>query len=127
MPSLRCFTGLVFLLGLISAAALASEQLTPVEKNFVKAFADHVGRIWYANMEAHQNKLVPGTVCVRFTISAEGRLMDSRVLSNTSNDLAAQLSLDAIRRAKVPPVPQGPRGPHPYSSDWRFTVYAKKT
>jgi Gram-negative bacterial TonB protein C-terminal len=127
MASLRRFTGLAVLLSLTSITALASEQLTPAEKNFFKAFADHVERIWYANMEAHEKKLVPGTVCVRFAISTKGRLMDTRVLSNTSNDLAAQLSLDAIRRAKIPPAPQKSRGSRPYSSDWKFTIYVKKT
>src|SRR5437773_12471188 len=107
MLLLRCFTTPAVLLCLISASAFASEQLTPAEKNFVKAFTYHVGRIWYANMESHNRQLIPGTVRVQFSISPNGKVVETRVLSNTSNQLAAQLSIDAIRRATIPPIPQG--------------------
>ena len=85
-----------------SARAFAGEQLTPTEKKFADAqdaFLDHVGRIWYANVESHYRQLVPGTVRVQFSISPKGKLAKTRVLSNTSNQLAAQLIIDAVRPA----------------------------
>lgn len=50
-------------------------------------------------MEAHYRQLVPGTARVQLSVSAEGKLVETRVLSNTSNELAAQLIIDAIRPA----------------------------
>jgi hypothetical protein len=91
MLSLRCFTTPAILLCLISAPAFASEQHAPAEKNFMKAFTDHIGPIWYANMESHNRQLVPGTVRVQFSISPKGKLLETRVLSNTSNQLALAL------------------------------------
>jgi hypothetical protein len=123
MLPLRCFTTPAILLCLISARAFASEQLTPAEKNFVEAFNDHVGRIWYANMESHNRQLVPGKVRVQFSISSKGKLVKTRVLSNTSNQLAAQLIIYAIRRAKIPPIPQGLIATRGFSSAYTFEIY----
>ncbi|HEY6071252.1 MAG TPA: energy transducer TonB [Chthoniobacterales bacterium] len=125
MPVLRYFTIAAVLLWLISARAFAGEQLTPAEKNFAKAFADHVGPIWHANMESHNRQLVPGTVRVQFSISPKGKLVETRVLSNTSNQLAAQLSIDAIRRAKIPPIPKGLIATRGFSSPCTFEICQK--
>jgi hypothetical protein len=78
------------------------EQLTPTEKKFADAqdaFLEHVGRTWHANLESHYRQLIPGTVSVELSISPEGELVETSVLSNTSNELAAQLIIDAIRPA----------------------------
>jgi hypothetical protein len=123
MRALRCFTTPALLLCLISPPAWASEQLTPAEKNFVKAFTDHVGRVWYANMESNNRQLVPGTVRVQFSISRKGNLVETRLVSNTSNQLAAQLSIDAIRRAKIPRISQGPIASRGFSSIFTFKIY----
>jgi hypothetical protein len=50
-------------------------------------------------MESQYRQLVPGTARVELSISPEGKLVETRVLSNTSNELAAQLIIDAIRPA----------------------------
>jgi hypothetical protein len=85
-----------------SPQVFAAKQLTPTEKKFADAqdaFLDHVGRLWYANLESNYRQLVPGTVRVELNISPEGKLVKTRVLSNSSNQLAAQLIIDAIRPA----------------------------
>ena len=85
-----------------SPQAFAGKQLTPTEKKFADAqdaFLDHVGQLWYANMESQYRQLVPGTARVQLSISPKGKLVKTRVLSNTSNELAAQLIIDAIRPA----------------------------
>ena len=85
-----------------SAQAYAEKQLTPTEKKFADAqdaFLDHVGRLWSANLESQYRKLIPGTVRVELSTSPEGELVKTSVLSNTSNELAAQLIIDAIRPA----------------------------
>jgi hypothetical protein len=85
-----------------SAQAYAEKQLTPTEKKFADAqdaFLDHVGRLWSANLESQYRQLIPGTVRVELSTSPEGELVKTSVLSNTSNELAAQLIIDAIRPA----------------------------
>jgi TonB family protein len=126
MLAVRRLTTLAALLLSISTPVLASEQLTPAEKKFVKGFGDRVGRIWYAKLEANKDRIVPGTVCVRFSISRGGKLMNLRILSNTSNQLAAQLAVDAIRRAKIPPMPSEANYGWIYSPPYfDFVVYEK--
>jgi len=85
-----------------SEQVFAPEQLTPTEKKFADAqdaFIDHVGQLWNANLESNYRQLVPGTVRVELSTSPEGELVKTSVLSNTSNELAAQLIIDAIRPA----------------------------
>ncbi len=85
-----------------SEEAFAPEQLTPTEQKFADAqdaFIDHVGQLWNANLESNYRQLVPGTVRVELSTSPEGELVETSVLSNTSNELAAQLITDAIRPA----------------------------
>jgi len=85
-----------------SEQVFAGEQLTPTEKKFADAqdaFLEEVGRLWYANPESQYRQLIPGTVSVELSISPEGKLVETSVLSNTSNELAAQLIIDEIRPA----------------------------
>jgi len=85
-----------------SEQVFAREELTPTEKQFADAqdaFLDHVGQLWTANLESQYRQLVPGTVRVELSTSPEGELVKTSVLSNTSNELAAQLIIDAIRPA----------------------------
>jgi hypothetical protein len=85
-----------------SEQVFAREQLTPTEKQFADAqdaFLDHVGQLWFANLESQYRKIIPGTVRVELSTSPEGELVKTSVLSNTSNELAAQLIIDAIRPA----------------------------
>ncbi len=85
-----------------SEQVFAAEKLTPTEKKFAdaqEAFVDHVGQLWFANLESQYRQLIPGTVKVELSTSPEGELVKTSVLSNTSNELAAQLIIDAIRPA----------------------------
>src|SRR5436309_9198017 len=85
-----------------SEQVFAREELTPTEKQFADAqdaFLDHIGQLWTANLESQYRQLVPGTVRVELSTSPEGVLVTPSVLSNTSKELAAQLIIDAIRRA----------------------------
>src|SRR5215472_1555619 len=85
-----------------SEQVFAREPLTPTEQKFADAqdaFLDHVGQLWTANLESNYRQLVPGTVRVELSTSPEGELVKTSVLSNTSNELAAQLIIDAIRPA----------------------------
>jgi TonB family protein len=91
---------------------------------FTKLLMDRIGPLWYAKMDAHRKQLSPGSVRVHFAISRDGKILDLRVLSNTSNGLSARLCLDAIRQAKVPPLPAEVRTQATLNVDFTVTIYA---
>jgi hypothetical protein len=92
------------------------------EKQFKKLLADRIGSIWYASMEAHHKQLVPGATRIGIAISPQRKVLELRVLSNTSNDLAARL-MDAIRRAEIPPVPREVLWRGAYRDEYTFKIY----
>jgi hypothetical protein len=106
------------------AVAADTQNSSDVEKSFKKAAMDSVGRHWYASIEANHKKLVPGTVRIHIAIAPVRKIVELRVVSNTSNKLAAQLSIDAIRRAQIPPVPPELLIGGAYQDDWDFKIYA---
>jgi protein TonB len=50
---------------------------------------------------------VPGTVKVKFTIAATGRLSSLEILKSSGNKILDQRALDAVQRAVFPPPPPG--------------------
>ena len=96
-----------------------------VKMNFKKAVMDSVGKRWYASMEAHHKELIPGTVRIHVAIAPLQKIVELRVISNTSNKLAAKLSIDAVRRAQIPPVPPALLVRGAYRDDWDFKIYAQ--
>jgi TonB family protein len=73
---------------------------------FMKRLYYQIGSAWYRNVQANSQKLASGTIRIAFTASPDGSITQLRVLSNTSNQLFEQVSLSAIRSAKIPPVPR---------------------
>jgi TonB family C-terminal domain len=73
---------------------------------FMQPLLNQIGLTWYRNVEANSQKIAAGTVRIAFTASPDGHITELRIVSNTSNDLLAQISLSAIRQAKVPPIPR---------------------
>jgi hypothetical protein len=123
MPFFRCASVVALCLFAASAVALPALKPTDAEKKFKKLLADRIFRIWYASMEAHHKRLVPGATRIGVAISPERKILELRVLSNTSNDLSARLSTDAIRRAEIPPVPPEALSRGAYRDEYTFTIY----
>ncbi len=46
-----------------------------------------------------------GRVEIRFTVTPEGKVKSPQVLSNSSNESFASVSLAAIMAAEIPPIP----------------------
>jgi outer membrane biosynthesis protein TonB len=46
-----------------------------------------------------------GTVEIRFTVTQEGKIKSPQVLSNTSNESFASVSLSSVVNATIPPMP----------------------
>ena len=86
--------------GLPSAAAAA----TPLGK-YRKQISDAIGMQWYAYVNNELSLLVPGTVEIRFTVLADGKVKILEILRNTSNTSFEATSVRAILDAQIPPIP----------------------
>ena len=78
---------------------------TPPMHPFKKRLYDQIGAAWYSDVAANSEKIALGTARIAFSVSPDGKITKLRVLSNTSNELFANICLRAIQKAKIPPVP----------------------
>lgn len=87
--------------GRSSVSALGTPQ-----GRFQKAVEDAVGSLWYYFVQQRSDLLTIGTVRIEFVVSPSGEVVSARVVSNSSNETLATCSLQSIRQAKIPPMPQ---------------------
>jgi outer membrane biosynthesis protein TonB len=73
---------------------------------FQKAVEDAVGSLWYYFVSQRSDLLSIGTVRIEFVVNARGEVVSARVVSNSSNETLATCSLQSIRQAKIPPMPE---------------------
>lgn len=84
-------------------ASLEAEA-TPLGR-YKKQVSDAIGSRWYYYVNSQLGLLNIGRVEIRFTVSPEGKIKNPQVLSNSSNESFASVSLAAIMAAKIPPIP----------------------
>jgi hypothetical protein len=96
MPSFRCAAAVALCVFAASAVALPAHKPTDAEKKFKKLLADRIGRIWYASMDAHKKQLVPGATRIGVAISPERKILELRLVSNTSKEAHERRSLRRV-------------------------------
>jgi TonB family protein len=84
-----------------SVSALGTPQ-----GRFEKAVEDAVGSLWYYYVQQRADLVGIGTVRIEFVVSPSGEVVSARVVSNSSNETLATCSLQSVRQAKIPPMPQ---------------------
>jgi len=84
----------------------AVSALGTPQGRFQKAVEDAVGSLWYYYVEQHADLINIGTVRVEFFVSPTGQVVSARVVSNSSNETLADCSLQSVRDAKIPAMPQ---------------------
>jgi len=84
-----------------SVSALGTPQ-----GRFEKAVEDAVGSLWYYFVQQRSDLINAGTVRIEFVVSPSGEVVSARVVSNSSNETLATCSLQSVRQAKIPPMPQ---------------------
>ena len=109
---------------MVCGSSLAESKLTAAEKTFKKLLYDPIGTLWYASLRQRANELSPGTVRVLLRLSRDGKILHLAILSNTSNNLAAELAVDAIKQAKIPPPPASLLTKGRLESEMIFTIYS---
>ena len=77
---------------------------TPLGR-YKKMVSDAIGSRWYYYVNDQIGLLNIGTVEVRFMVSSTGKVGGIKVLSNTSNESFASVSVNSIIEAEIPPIP----------------------
>jgi outer membrane biosynthesis protein TonB len=78
---------------------------TPLGR-YKKALSDAIGSRWYYYVNDAMDMVSMGTVQMRFTVDAQGRVQNVRVLNNTANEALASVSVRSIIEAEIPPIPK---------------------
>ena len=78
---------------------------TPLGR-YKKQVSDAIGSRWYYYVNSQMGLLNIGTVDIRFTVTPEGKIKSPQVLSNSSNESFASVSLASVVQAEIPPMPQ---------------------
>jgi outer membrane biosynthesis protein TonB len=87
--------------GRSSIAALGTPQ-----GRFRKAVEDAVGSRWYYYMRDKRDLVNFGSVRISFEVRSDGKVEGVKVVSNSSNETLASLSLQSIIDANLPPMPE---------------------
>src|SRR5580700_1070712 len=97
----------------------------PATKAYLLKAMNKIGPYWYQGVVKYGQNLSIGTVHLGFRINPDGRIENLKVLSNTSNQLLADISRHAIEATKLPPIPQkalAEQGHHWIEMDLPFSL-----
>jgi outer membrane biosynthesis protein TonB len=77
---------------------------TPIGR-YKKMVSDAIGSRWYYYVNNQIGLLNIGTVDIRFQVGPDGKAQKIKILSNTSNESFASVSISSIVEAEIPPIP----------------------
>jgi hypothetical protein len=99
---------------------------TPLGR-YGKTLSDAIGSRWYAYVESRREMIGIGTLQAHFTVDRTGKIKNIKILSNTSNETFANVCLQSILDANLPPIPDDVADTLPSegldSGDFSFTIY----
>jgi outer membrane biosynthesis protein TonB len=101
---------------------------TPLGR-YQKTLFDAVGSHWYAYIEQKADLVSLGTTRVSFWVDRSGRVKNLKVISNDSNEAFANVCLQSILDAKLPPIPEDVAGalpPEGLESEISFTTFSNR-
>ena len=78
---------------------------TPLGR-YQKIVADSIGSRWYAFVEQKQDLVNIGTLKLRFYIDRSGRVKGLKVTENSSNEAFANVCVQSVLEAHLPPIPE---------------------
>jgi len=77
---------------------------TPLGR-YEKILKDAIGSRWYTYVDRKRDLINIGTLQLRFFIDRSGRIKDLKITENTSNEAFANVCLQSVLEAKLPPIP----------------------
>ena len=106
----------------------APPRVNPELQAWQKKVFNAIGTRWYREIESKRDLIAVGTVRLTFRITSKGRVKNLKIRSNTSNEASANICINAIVGAKLPPIPKNvvPELAHDWLElDIPFTIFAK--
>jgi outer membrane biosynthesis protein TonB len=78
---------------------------TPLGR-YQKIIIDSIGSRWYAFMDQKRELATIGTLRVRFYVDRSGNVKDLKISENSSNEAFANICIQSVLEAKLPPIPE---------------------
>ena len=78
---------------------------TPLGR-YEKILKDSIGSRWYSYMEQKRDLASIGTLQVHFFIDRSGHVKNLKITENTSNEAFANICLQSVLEAQLPPIPE---------------------
>src|SRR5207237_5202541 len=78
---------------------------TPLGR-YQKIVADSIGSRWYAYVDQKRDLITIGTLRLRFNVDRSGRVRDLRITENSANEAFANVCVQSVLEAHVPPIPE---------------------
>jgi hypothetical protein len=99
---------------------------TPLGR-YRKVLLDAIGSRWYAFLDQKRDLINIGTTRVVFVIDRSGRVNNLKVIENSANEASANVCIQSIQDAQLPPIPDDVAGTLPAEGldmDIPFTIFA---
>src|SRR2546430_9129713 len=78
---------------------------TPLGR-YMKFLLDAIGSRWYAFVDRQIDLISIGTAHVAFVVDRSGHVKKLKVVENTSNETLANVCIQSIQEAQLPPIPE---------------------
>jgi outer membrane biosynthesis protein TonB len=99
---------------------------TPLGR-YEKIVKDSVGSRWYAYVDQKRDLINIGTLQLRFYIDRSGQVTNLKVVENTSNEAFANVCVQSVQEAHLPPIPEDVANTLPpeglEADGFSFTIY----
>jgi outer membrane biosynthesis protein TonB len=98
---------------------------TPLGR-YMKFLLDAVGSRWYTYLDQRIDLISIGTTRVVFTVDRSGEVKNLKVVENTANEALANVCIQSIQEAQLPPMPDDLAATLPAEGldmDIPFTIY----
>src|SRR5438132_736220 len=78
---------------------------TPLGR-YQKIVANSIGSRWYAYVDQKRDLITIGTLRLRFYVDRSGRVKDLKITENSSNEAFANVCVQSVLEAHLPPIPE---------------------
>jgi hypothetical protein len=101
---------------------------TPLGR-YMKFLLDAIGSRWYAFVDKQIDLISIGTARVVFVVDRSGHVKNLKVVENTSNETLANVCIQSIQEAQLPPIPDDLADtlpPQGLDMDIPFTIFPSR-
>lgn len=74
--------------------------------SYQKIVTDSIGSRWYTYVDQKRDLVTIGTLRLRFVVDRSGRVKDLKIIENSSNEAFANVCVQSVQEAHLPPIPE---------------------